>query len=96
MSFGKFKRIVLIVLDSCGVGEMPDSDEYGDAGADTLGHTLAHRAVNIPNLQAMGLGNIRPLAVAPAEPAQGSFGKAATSSRGKDTTTGHWEMCGLV
>jgi phosphopentomutase len=75
---------------------MPDAAEYGDAGADTLGHTLGSREVKIPNLRAMGLANIRLLPVDPVENPSGAFGKAATQSRGKDTTTGHWEMGGII
>src|SRR5215216_4516343 len=93
---GPFNRVVLIVLDSVGIGEMPDAAEYGDAGADTLGHTLGSREVGIPNLREMGLGNIRPLPVGPARRPSGIFGRAATRSRGKDTTTGHWEMSGII
>ena len=91
-----FNRVVIIVLDSVGIGEMPDAADYGDAGADTLGHTLSSRRVEIPNLRAMGLANIRPLPVEPVERPAGIFGRAATSSRGKDTTTGHWEMSGII
>jgi phosphopentomutase len=93
---GQFNRITLIVLDSVGIGEMPDAEEYGDAGADTLGHVLASREVRIPNLRQLGLANIRGLPVARVEQPAGAFGKAATASRGKDTTTGHWEMSGLI
>jgi len=85
-----------MVLDSVGIGEMPDAADYGDSGADTLGHTLASRRVQIPNLQRLGLANIRRLPVEPVANPQGVFGKAATSSRGKDTTTGHWEMGGII
>ena len=85
-----------MVLDSVGVGEMPDAADYGDAGADTLGHTLASRSVSIPNLRQMGLANITRLPVDPVENPTGVFGKAATASRGKDTTTGHWEMSGII
>ena len=95
-SSGPFNRVVLIVLDSVGIGEMPDAAEYGDVGADTLGHALGSREVRIPNLREMGLGNIRRLPVDPVEIPNGVFGKAATSSSGKDTTTGHWEMSGLI
>jgi phosphopentomutase len=91
-----FKRIVLIVLDSVGIGEMPDSNQYGDAGADTIGHVLSHRPVQIPNLADTGLCNIRPLPIPRSSRPSGSFGKAATQSNGKDTTTGHWEMSGLI
>ncbi|HKP84699.1 MAG TPA: phosphopentomutase, partial [Blastocatellia bacterium] len=93
---GAFNRVLLIVLDSCGIGEMPDAADYGDAGADTLGHALGSREVRIPNLRAMGLANIRRLPVAPVEEPAGIFGRAATRSRGKDTTTGHWEMSGII
>jgi phosphopentomutase len=93
---GPFNRVVLVVLDSVGIGEMPDAADYGDAGADTLGHTLGSRKVDIPNLRAMGLANIRALPVPPAERPAGVFGRVATQSRGKDTTTGHWEMGGII
>jgi phosphopentomutase len=94
---GRFKRIVLMVLDGVGIGEMPDAADWGDAGADTLGHILAVERPQLPALQKMGVGNIRTLPNLPpaAEPA-GSFGKAAIFSRGKDTTVGHWEMAGLI
>ena len=92
-----FERITLIVLDSLGMGEMPDAAEWGDAGADTLGHILESRAVELPNLRRWGLGNIRALAGVPpvAEP-RASFGRCALRSNGKDTTTGHWEMAGII
>ncbi len=93
---GHFNRVVLVVLDSVGIGEMPDAADYGDAGADTLGHTLGSRKVGIPNLRQMGLANIRRLPVDPVENPNGVFGKAATASHGKDTTTGHWEMSGII
>jgi phosphopentomutase len=93
---GPFNRILLIVLDSAGIGEMPDAEAYGDRGADTLGHALGSREVSIPNLRQMGLANIRRLPVDPVERPSGVFGKAATASRGKDTTTGHWEMSGII
>ena len=93
----KFNRIVLMVLDSAGIGEMPDAAAWGDAGADTLGNILKSRKVNLPNLQQLGLGNIRPLQDLEAiENPTGSFGKCALKSNGKDTTTGHWEMAGIV
>ncbi|HSO76826.1 MAG TPA: phosphopentomutase [Blastocatellia bacterium] len=91
-----FNRVVLVVLDSVGIGEMPDAADYGDSGADTLGHALGSRQVHIPNLRQMGLANIRRLPVDPVDNPSGIFGKAATSSSGKDTTTGHWEMSGIV
>ncbi len=92
-----FNRIALIVLDGAGIGAMPDAPEWGDAGSDTFGHILESRTVRLPHLQRYGLGNIRDLAGVPAlaNPA-GSFGKCALRSNGKDTTTGHWEMAGIV
>ncbi len=93
----KLNRICLIVLDSAGIGEMPDAADWGDAGADTLGHIMESRQVDLPNLRKLGLGNIRPLAGVPAvEKPIGSFGKCTLKSNGKDTTTGHWEMAGIV
>ncbi|HQU91552.1 MAG TPA: phosphopentomutase [Pyrinomonadaceae bacterium] len=93
----QFRRVCLVVLDSAGIGEMPDAAAWGDAGADTLGHILKSREVHLPNLQRLGLGNIRPLNGVPAEASPiGSFGKCTLKSNGKDTTTGHWEMAGIV
>ena len=92
-----FNRILLIVLDGAGIGAMPDAPEWGDAGSDTFGHILESRAVRLPNLQRYGLGNIRPLANLPAiDKPEGSYGRCALRSNGKDTTTGHWEMAGII
>ena len=86
-----------MVLDSAGIGEMPDAANWGDAGADTIGNILKSRTVHLPNLHRLGLGNIRPLDGLPAvENPIGSFGKCALKSNGKDTTTGHWEMAGII
>src|SRR5437762_12397001 len=93
----KFGRICLMVLDSAGIGEMPDAPSWGDAGADTIGHIAASRQLAVPNMQRLGLGNIRPLAGIPAvKKPIGSYGKCAIRSNGKDTTTGHWEMAGII
>lgn len=93
----KFRRICLLVLDSAGIGAMPDAADWGDAGADTIGHILKSRHVHLPNLRRLGLGNIRPLAgMPPVDNPAGSFGKCALRSNGKDTTTGHWEMAGII
>lgn len=92
-----FNRICLVVLDSAGIGEMPDAEAWGDAGSDTLGNVFRSRSVNVPTLQRLGLGNIRSLEnVPPADEPIGSFGKCTLRSNGKDTTTGHWEMAGIV
>ena len=92
-----FKRMILLVLDSVGIGAMPDADEWGDAGADTLGHILAAENPQLPEIQKLGLGNIRELPnLPPAIGPAASFGRAAIFSNGKDTTVGHWEMAGMV
>jgi len=93
----RFRRVILVVIDSLGIGEMPDAARWGDAGSDTLGHVLARERPSLPNLQRLGLGNIREFAHMPAVPrAEGSYGRAAIRSNGKDTTVGHWEMAGLI
>src|SRR6185436_20151926 len=91
-----FRRVIWIVLDSVGIGEMPDAAAYGDVGSDTLGNIARLRPLHLPNLCGLGLANIKPLTgLAPvAEPA-GAYGKCALASPGKDTTTGHWEMAGI-
>jgi phosphopentomutase len=92
----RFDRIIWIVLDSVGIGELPDAADYGDVGRDTLGHIARSRPLHLPNLVRLGLANIRPLDhLAPSARPAGSLGKGATVSPGKDTTTGHWEMAGI-
>ena len=96
-SDSSFNRITLIVLDGAGIGAMPDAAEWGDAGSDTFGHICESRQLHLPNLRSLGLANIRPLAGVPAiETPRGSYGKCALKSNGKDTTTGHWEMAGII
>ena len=91
-----FDRVIWIVLDSVGIGELPDAADYGDVGRDTLGHIARSRPLQLPHLVRLGLANIKPLAhLAPPESPAGAFGKGATVSPGKDTTTGHWEMAGI-
>jgi phosphopentomutase len=91
-----FDRVIWIVLDSVGIGELPDAAAYGDVGRDTLGHIARSRPLDFPNLVRLGLANIKPLAnLAPPENPAGGYGKGATVSPGKDTTTGHWEMAGI-
>ena len=92
-----FNRILLIVLDGAGIGAMPDAPDWGDAGSDTLGHILESRTVHLPNLQRYGLGNIRPLENVPSlDRPEGSYGRCALKSNGKDTTTDHWEIAGII
>ncbi len=91
-----FERIFWIVLDSVGIGELPDAADYDDVGRSTLGHIAESRALQIPNLVRLGLANIAPLKhQTPAAAPLGAYGKGATHSPGKDTTTGHWEMAGV-
>lgn len=92
------KRVILIVLDSVGIGEMPDSCQYGDAGCNTIVNTAqAVGGLNIPNLQQLGIGNITLIdGAATVESPQAAYGKMTEQSAGKDTTTGHWEMMGII
>jgi phosphopentomutase len=93
----KLDRVVLMVLDSCGCGALPDAGRYGDAGADTLGNlSVRVGGMTLPHLMGLGLGHLTTiLGVPPVARPRGAFGKMRESSAGKDTTTGHWEMCGL-
>lgn len=92
-----FCRVLWIVLDSVGIGAMPDAANYGDEGSDTLGNIARQRKLQLPNLSRLGLGNIKPLDGIPAAgKPEGAFGKCALASPGKDTTTGHWEMAGII
>src|SRR6202166_3049759 len=92
----RFDRIIWMGLDSVGIGELPDAADYGDVGRNTLGHVAESRPLKLPNLVRLGLANIAPLAhLKPAGAPLGAFGKGATHSPGKDTTTGHWEMAGV-
>lgn len=93
----RFKRIAVIVLDSVGIGELPDAPSFGDAGAHTLGHIAAKvPQFDVPNLRKLGLANIAPIHNwEPAGSPDASYGKMAEVSVGKDTMTGHWELAGL-
>src|SRR3984893_8972291 len=96
MAMAVFERVVWVVLDSVGIGELPDAADYADVGRNTLGHIAEYRPLKIPNLLRLGLANIAPLAhLQPSAAPLGAFGKGATHSPGKDTTTGHWEMAGV-
>src|SRR5438128_12585890 len=91
-----FARVIWIVLDSVGIGALPDAADYGDVGRSTLGHIAESRPLEIPTLVQMGLANIAPLKhLNPPSKPSAAFGKGATRSPGKDTTTGHWEMAGV-
>src|SRR5438477_1180559 len=91
-----YRRVFWIVLDSVGIGELPDAAAYDDVGRNTLGHIAESRLLQIPNLVRLGLANIAPLKfLGPTAAPFGAYGKGATRSPGKDTTTGHWEMAGV-
>ena len=90
------QRVIWVVLDSVGIGALPDAGDYNDIGRSTLGHIAESRPLRIPTLVDLGLANIAPLKhLNPAAAPRASFGKGATRSPGKDTTTGHWEMAGV-
>jgi len=101
----RFDRVIWIILDGVGAGELPDAPAYGDQGSDTLGNlsrafrTRHGRELRLPHLQSLGLGNLTAITGVPPlkeGEGRGAFGKATERSSGKDTTSGHWEMAGLV
>ncbi len=94
----KIERATIIVLDSAGVGALPDAKEFGDEGTNTMGNiALATGGLNLKNMERLGLGNIvEILGVEKESDSLGAFGKAEELSKGKDTTTGHWEIAGVI
>lgn len=92
-----YQRVIWVVLDSVGIGAMPDAAEYGDPpGSDTLGNIARQYPLHLPHLASMGVGNIRPIeGIAPVDHPLAAYGRCALQSPGKDTTTGHWEMAGI-
>lgn len=90
-------RVILFVLDSVGIGALPDAERFGDVGVNTLGHIAeAMDALKVPNLCSLGLGNIEGVDSLPAvQNPLAAYGRSMEASEGKDTTTGHWEMAGL-
>ena len=91
------KRLFIIVLDSVGIGALPDAAKFGDAGADTMARISKSEKFHIPNLRALGIGNIQGLSyLGTAENPLAAYGKCAEVSAGKDTTIGHWEIAGLI
>lgn len=92
-----FSRVIVIVLDSVGIGELPDANLYGDEGSNTLGNIAAQVPLNIPHLAALGISRLVELNGVPrALRPTGAFGRMAEQSKGKDSVTGHWEMMGIV
>jgi phosphopentomutase len=94
----KIRRVIVIVLDSVGVGWLPDAKDFGDEGANTLGHIAEYMGgLNLPHMQKMGLGNIIPIkGVPPTEESTAAWGIMKEASGSKDTMAGHWEMMGLI
>lgn len=91
-----FNRVCIIVLDGVGIGELPDAADFGDVGAHTLGNIHKQHKLNLPNLYAMGLGNIENSQLPSMAAPNAAYGRMAQLTRAKDTTSGHWEMMGLV
>lgn len=93
-----FKRVILLIFDACGVGELPDAAEYGDIGSATIPNIASELGgLSLPNCEKMGLGNIIPImGVKPAKKPLANFGKMAEKSAGKDSTSGHWEIGGVI
>lgn len=90
------KRIVITVMDSVGVGALPDADKYHSLGANTLGHISEHNDLRLPTMERLGIGNILPLrTILPADEPLAAYGKMASIAAGMDTTSGHWEIAGL-
>src|SRR3954452_11868396 len=91
------KRAFVIVIDACGVGELPDADDYGDVGTNTLGHVSeAAGGLDLPVLGRLGLGDILPLAGVPPSADRVVHGRLHPLGPGKDTITGHWELMGVI
>lgn len=97
MEYKRFKRTFLIVMDSVGIGEAPDAEKFDDKGSDTLGHIAREmNGLQMPNMEALGLGNIREIhRVQAAKAPKAHYAKLQEASNGKDTMTGHWEIMGL-
>jgi phosphopentomutase len=91
-----FSRVFLVVIDSLGVGELPDAAAYGDEGSDTVGNIARLVPLATPHLRSLGLARVARVNVAASPPIRGAFGRMAEASPGKDSVTGHWEMAGIV
>jgi phosphopentomutase len=91
-----FARAIVIVMDSVGVGELPDAGDYGDQGSNTVGNIARRVPLQVPTLRSLGLDRIVDIGGAPASPPRAATGRMAEASAGKDSVTGHWEMMGIV
>jgi len=94
----RFTKVLLIILDGVGIGALPDAADYGDEGSNTLANLAsASGGLDLPNLESLGLGNISPIAgIEPRQAPEACFGRMAEASPGKDSTSGHWEIAGLI
>lgn len=90
-----FTRVILLVLDSVGIGALPDAPAYGDEGSDTVGNIARLVPLRVPHLRSLGLGHVSPIGPPQVEPL-GAYGRMAEASAGKDSVTGHWELAGVV
>src|SRR5436190_20109337 len=94
-----FKRAIVIVMDSVGIGELPDASAYGDQGSNTVGNIAKQVPLRVPMLRSLGLDRLVDIGGSPAQARSatvGASGKMAEASKGKDSVTGHWEMMGIV
>ena len=91
-----FTRAIVIVMDSVGIGELPDASTYGDQGSNTVGNIARAVPLRVPTLRSLGLDRLVALGGAPPSPARAAIGRMAEASAGKDSVTGHWEMMGIV
>src|SRR5712691_6004558 len=91
-----FSRAIVIVMDSVGIGELPDAPMYGDEGSNTVGNIAKQIPLKVPTLRSLGLDRLVSIGGAPSERPKAAIGKMAEASAGKDSVTGHWEMMGIV
>src|SRR5688500_5736906 len=96
MASSPFSRVILIVMDSVGVGELPDAAEYGDEGSNTVGNIARVRPLKIPTLRSFGLGKLVTLDDGAQPAIAAAYGRMTEKSPGKDSVTGHWEMAGVL
>src|ERR1044071_821692 len=91
-----FSRAIVIVMDSVGIGELPDASAYGDEGSNTVGNIAKQVPLKLPTLRSLGLDRLVAMGGTPIDRPRGALGKMAEASKGKDSVTGHWEMTGIV
>src|SRR5216110_311110 len=91
-----FSRVIVIVMDSVGIGELPDASAYGDQGSNTVGNIAKQVPLKVPTLRSLGLDRLVSISGTPSDRPRGAAGKMAEASAGKDSVTGHWEMMGIV